>query len=161
MYKNLVERGINELPHPSPKVRSRLHDVQKSTCPNGCMIMRDDKTGETVLRHNAALGCNKTKHVLEQEREKAYFAGRNYWLVPIKDRVSSVDIENLTMRSGLNMTNKHAKRMVKKFGEVEMAAKTSAKSIKKAIETVQEAPKPKPSGMDALVKAMKDKRSKE
>lgn len=153
MYKNLVERGINELPHPSPKVRSRLKDVKKSDCPNGCMIQRDDKTGETVLRHNAAFGCNKTKHVLEQEREKAYFAGHNYWLVPIKDRMNSGDVEKLAR---LNKNEKHTKRMVKKFGKVEMAAKTSGKSV----ETVQEAPKPKLSGMDALVKAMKDRRSK-
>lgn len=130
MIKNLLETGINQLAHPHPSIRARLQEHSISDCEYGCKVYEDPATGTMVLHHNGTYGCRKTKAVLERESHADIFKGRNFWMVPIKDRVDQEVWDVLAVKSGLTMFKKVEPLVVGHFTEIAKAAKRAGEGMK-------------------------------
>lgn len=82
----MIESGINQLSHPNPHVRARLVEHSVSGCPNGCKYYQDPKFKILILAHSASYGCKRTKNQIQMEKDAVEFAGRNVWMIQLKDR---------------------------------------------------------------------------
>ena len=130
MINTLLETGINQLSHPHPGIRSRLEEVAISDCEHGCKIYEDPISGVQVLHHNGTYGCRKTKAVLERQNHADIFKGRNFWMVPIKDRLDQEALDLVAFKAGVNIVQKMTPVLVNHFTEVAKAAKRAGESIK-------------------------------